>query len=320
MITLVWRTDVHLSDQNPQSRTDDWAETVLGKLKQVGDIAKVLDAQAVLDGGDFFHIKSPRRNSHELIQRVARIHQEYPCPVYGCVGNHDLKYGDMRFLPESPLGVLFETGVFKRLYDKHEAVFESDGVKVRVVGVPYHGTQYEMDRFHNIKKGDEDHLVVVGHVLASKQGGSMFENEDIISYKDLVDVPASAFCFGHWHKDQGITEIAPGKFVVNVGSLTRGALNQDDLGRVPCAVSMSFTKGGVEIKRHPLKVGDPSEVFDLDGRKAMETRSAAMEEFVENLQNTLTRSDKPPLEDVLRGLDIPENVREQALLYLEAAG
>jgi len=39
VITLVWRTDAHLADKPPQSRTDDWAETVLDKLRQVGEIA-----------------------------------------------------------------------------------------------------------------------------------------------------------------------------------------------------------------------------------------------------------------------------------------
>jgi hypothetical protein len=44
MISLLWRTDVHLSDHTPRSRQDDWAETVLDKLVQVGEIARYLDA------------------------------------------------------------------------------------------------------------------------------------------------------------------------------------------------------------------------------------------------------------------------------------
>jgi hypothetical protein len=37
---LLWRTDAHLADTTPESRIDDWATTVLGKLAQVGEIAK----------------------------------------------------------------------------------------------------------------------------------------------------------------------------------------------------------------------------------------------------------------------------------------
>ena len=109
---LVWRTDVHLSERNPRSRTDNWREAIINKLRQVGEIARKVDASAVLDGGDFFDIKSPSRNSHDLIREVAEVHQDYPCPTYANVGNHDCVYGDYTYLPQQPLGVLFSTGVF----------------------------------------------------------------------------------------------------------------------------------------------------------------------------------------------------------------
>ena len=128
MITLVWRTDVHLSDVSPSSRKDDWASTVLGKLRQVGMVADRVRAAAVLDGGDFFHVKSPSRNTHDLVRRVADLHATYPCPVYANVGNHDCVYGDYEYLDQQPLGVLFSTGVFRRCYDEHEVVFEAHDI------------------------------------------------------------------------------------------------------------------------------------------------------------------------------------------------
>ena len=103
MIKLLWRTDVHLSDRAPVSRTDDWAETVFGKLDQVRRVAEKVGASAILDGGDFFHIKSPGRNSHALVHRTAQHHADYPCPVYCTPGNHDCVYGDYSFLPQQPL-------------------------------------------------------------------------------------------------------------------------------------------------------------------------------------------------------------------------
>ena len=247
-VNLVWRTDVHLSDRAPSSRTDDWADAVFDKLGQVRDLAREVNAAAISDGGDFFHIKSPTRNSHALVHRTAEHHSTYPCPVYCTPGNHDAVYGDYSFLPQQPLGVLFSTGVFKRLYDEHEAVFRrSDGLTVRVVGIPYHGTSYDMERFTSIEKGDEDILICVAHVLASNKGGSMFEGEDIIKYADLVDTAPDVFMFGHWHKNQGVEEIG-GKQFVNIGSLTRGSLSQDNLDRVPAAAVLRCTEKGVEVE------------------------------------------------------------------------
>lgn len=204
MITLIWRTDVHLADRPPQSRTDDWSETILRKIVQVGDLARKEKAVGVLDGGDFFHIKSPSRNSHQLVSRAAQVHQGYPCPVWATIGNHDCKYGSSEFLEEGPLGVLFETGVFKRLYDSHEALFEEplegrgpvpSSFKVRVVGIPYHGTSYDMNRFTTITKGDEDFLVVVAHCLASERGGTLFEGEDVVKYGDLANLDPDVWCY-----------------------------------------------------------------------------------------------------------------------------
>lgn len=331
MIRLVWRTDVHLSDTSPASRKDDWAATVFGKLRQVGLVARKLGAQAVLDGGDFFHVKSPGRNTHDLVRRVADVHREYPCPVYGNVGNHDVVYGDYTYLDQQPLGVLFATGVFRRCYDEHEAVFEEylDGgrvgaptrtYKVRVVGIPYHGTSYDMERFRRIKKGDEDVLVCMAHVLASERGGTMFEGEDILRYSDLVGLEPDMFLFGHWHKDQGVTEIG-GKTIVNIGSLTRGALSQDEVARKPACAVLTFEEGAapkVQVVR--IKVAPPDEVFDIEGRNRQESRAMTMDAFVESVRQKLVVEHGKDLVEVVEKMDdVPEKVRERVLLYLEQA-
>ena len=320
-VRLVWRTDVHMADRGPESRKDDWPKTVLDKLSQVRAVAEKVRAAAVLDGGDFFHVKSPSRNSHALVQMTAEHHADYPCPVYCTPGNHDCTYGDYAFLPQQPLGVLYSTGVFKRLYDEHEAVFEQDGVKVRVVGVPYHGTKYDLDRFRNIKRGDEHHLVCVAHVLASERGGTMFEGEDIVRYSDLLDTAPDVLMFGHWHKDQGVTTLGDKTFV-NLGSLTRGSLSQDEVERQPACAVLSFMPTGRDIRVVRLKVKPADEVFDVERRQRVESRRMEMDAFVSTLRDTLTQE---PSEGGVAGLlagmaEVPEQVRERALAYLERVG
>lgn len=319
MIRLVWRTDVHLSDRAPASRKDDWAEAVFAKLDQVKAVSRKVGAHGILDGGDFFHIKSPSRNSHDLVRRVADHHADYPCPVYCTPGNHDAVYGDYANLGQQPLGVLYSTGVFRRLYDEHEALFEADGVKVRVVGVPYHGRSYDLDRFAAIKKGDEDYLVCVAHVLASEKGGTMFENEDILWYRDLAQFDPDLFLFGHWHKDQGVKEIGGKKFV-NLGSLTRGSLSQDNVNRRPAIALITF-KDSIRVQVLRLRVKDAEDVFDMDARVREEARTMTVDAFVENVREALVESRSADVEETMQGMtDLPEVVRERALHFWEMAG
>lgn len=314
MTRLLWRTDVHMSDFTPSSRTDSWFESTLSELEQVGKIATKAKVDAVIDGGDFFDIKSPSRNSHNMVKEVTRIHLKYPCPVYSCVGNHDVKYGDIRFLGESPLGVLFESGVFRRLYDTNEAIFGD----VRVVGVPYHGNRYDIERFR-IPKKDERYLVVVGHVLASRSGGKMFESEDVLSYDQLVEVcpDADVFCFGHWHQDQGVVN-HKGKWFVNTGSMTRGSLTQDNLERKPCVVEMRFGDS-IEMVRHDLDVPDAASIFNVEAKIKQDERETRMESFVASVAGTLKSTRGLDFEVSISGLDIPHEVKTRTLDYLRGS-
>lgn len=320
--SLIWRTDVHLADKGPRTRTDDYAAALLDKLKQVGEIARETSAVAVLDGGDFFHVKSPWKTSHDLLRRVMDVHRDYPCPVYACVGNHDCVYGDLAYLHQQPLGVLFTAGVFERLYDAHEFHHEADGVKVRVVGVPYHGDKYDYDRLKSIQKREGEFLVVVCHLYATPgPNTTMFGSEDVVGY-DFIreEMAADVVLFGHWHKDQGVMQIAPGRYVINVGSLSRGSLSEEHADRIPCAVQMIFTKTGVKVIRHDLKVLPFSEAFDSFDRDRGQAVEQVREGFTEMLKSWLVQNDEgtgKSLEERVREMPIPPSVREKALLYLE---
>ena len=323
-LRFVTRSDVHISDHTPQSRTDDWAATVIDKLAQVGEIAREVEADAVLDNGDFFDVKSPVRNSHALVRRVADVHAEYPCPVWGNVGNHDCVYGNIDFLDQQPLGVLFATRVFQRCYDEHEQSLldPQSQVKVRVVGIPYHGPQYDRERF-KVAKAGEDYLVAMAHVLGSPGGGTMFEGEDIVKYNDLLDLSpdVDVWILGHWHKDQGIIEHRPGKWIVNIGALTRGALSQDDLERTPGVAILTFRKEEIEVVRRYLKIRPVGEVFNLERRVQAESRAMAMEAFVSSLRETLgDERNAESLQDKIGRMGVPDSVRERTLLYIEEAG
>ena len=325
MLRLLWRTDIHYSDQTPSSRTDDWTETVAHKLAEVGRLAREHECKAVIDGGDFFNEKTPVRTSHRLVGRISRIHAAYPCPVFCNVGNHDVRLAQLDNLGEGPLGSLFDAGVFQRLYDESEMLVDHEGVKVRAVGIPYHGPRYDLDRFGAVKRRDEDWLLCAAHLLASPHGGEMFKKEDIVRYSDLPELApdVDVFLFSHWHKDQGIEEIAEGKWVVNVGSLTRGALTQDNVDREPGVVILGFwpRSRGVppQLEFVKIKIQPASQVFDMEKRAREEAREMTVDAFVESVRQELQSSSDRPFSEVVAAMDLPDKVKERAMAYIEEA-
>ena len=188
-----------------------------------------------------------------------------------------------------------------------------------------------VERFNSIEKGDEDILICVAHVLASLKGGTMFEGEDIVKYEQLLETAPDVYCFGHWHMDQGVEVLASHskngkatvKHFINLGSLTRGSLSQDEMRRRPAAavIRCSKTVDGpeVEVEVRRLRVQPPEEVFDLEGRERQVKRQVEMDAFVSRIRDALAPEDKEvSAVDSINGLeDLPHDVRERAVSYLE---
>jgi DNA repair exonuclease SbcCD nuclease subunit len=313
---LLFRTDVHVSDTSPASWKGDYPSEVWDCLEQIGRLAKHHKCKAVLDGGDYFHVKSATRNSHAMVRKTALIHQEYPCDTYSIEGNHDIVGNNLDTLERQPLGVLFATGVFHEMRD---ITLEEEGVKVRVVGLPY-DPERSLDSFH-IQKGDEDWLVIVAHCLATENpapGLDEFFREGVFRYSDLI-VPGGAdvFCFGHWHKDQGVRTIQ-GKHFVNLGSVSRGSLRQENLNRTPKVALLEFSKEA-EVTPIELNVAPPEDVYDLERKSREQREDQVIEQYVATLKAQIQMDTSTSVESVVEGLNFESSVKKLALEYLERA-
>ena len=319
MLAFLFRTDAHLADRGPASWKGDYQAEILSSLEQVGQMARKYKTTAVLDGGDFFHVKAATRNSHALVVKAAELHRDYPCPTFCVEGNHDLAYNNLSTVGKQPLGVLVSTGVFRVLRDE---VFTDGTTRVRVVGVPY-SPQRTLDELRAIRKQDgDDYLVAVIHQLAGENppgGVEDFFGEPVFRYEDLVyDGGPDVWAFGHWHKDQGIVEVQGRRFV-NQGALSRGALVRENLERVPKVALIEFSSEGVSTGLVPLKVAPAVEVFDLERKERRDAESREIERFVERLREDAKADPSESVEANVAALDFAPEVRDLALEYLERA-
>jgi DNA repair exonuclease SbcCD nuclease subunit len=315
-VALVFRTDTHVADKSPASWKGDYPAEIWSNLEQIGQLAKARDATAVLDGGDYFHIKTARRTSHGAIRQTAELHKGYPCPVFCVEGNHDLEYNNLASIEHQPLGVLYSCGVFRHL---REAVFEDGGLRVRVVGVPYDPRRSLADLLAIQKKPGDDFLVAVVHALASENPPSKVEDffgEPVFRYADLAtpDGP-DVWMFGHWHRDQGIVELA-GKRFVNQGAVSRGALTRENTERAPKVSLVEFSPSLIQTTEHPLVVAPAADVFDMERKERGEAEARSIDAFVQLLQADASFDPTKTIESNIEAMDFAADVRELALKYL----
>lgn len=318
-LAFLFRTDTHVSDRSPASWKGDYPAEVWSNLEQVGQFARQHDVKAVLDGGDYFHVKAATRNPHALVTRTAEIHRAYPCPVYCVEGNHDIAYNNLDSVPKQPLGVLYAAKVFEHL---REAVFEDGGMRVRVVGVPYSPFR-KLDELRAIQKNPgDDFLIAVVHALAGADPPPSVEDffgEPVFRYQDLVtpDGP-DVFAFGHWHKDQGIVEFE-GKQFVNRGALSRGALIRENTERTPSATLLEVRPSGIVTVTLPMVVAPAADVFDFERKERAEAEGVEIDNFVTTLRASAEYDPSLSIEANLQALDFARDVRDLALGYLERA-
>jgi DNA repair exonuclease SbcCD nuclease subunit len=318
-LSFIYRTDTHACDRSPSSWKADYPSEIWSNLEQVGRFAKEHDVNAVLDGGDFFHVKAASRNTHGLIVRTASLHEAYPCRTFCVEGNHDMAYNSLESLSKQPLGVLYATGVFQHLRD---SVFEDGSLRVRVVGVPYSPNRTLAELRSIQKKPGDTFLVAVVHQLAAENPPPSVEDffgEPVFRYADLVseDGP-DVFLFGHWHKDQGIVVIA-GKHFVNQGAVSRGALSNENVTRTPKVALIEADPSGIRVTPIPLLVAPAEDVFDMDRKERAEQENKSIDQFLLRLQQDAQIDPMVSIETNIASLDFVQDVRDTALEYLERA-
>ena len=317
-IRFITSTDEHVADLAPGFRKDDYRASILKKIEWQGEFAKKFSANALLRGGDLFHVKAANKTTHATMQMVASIHKGYHCPTYSLAGNHDMSNNDPdSILRQQPLGVLFRTNTIHHLKDE---VFTDGTLKVRVVGIDY-TTDMAVERIHELvqKRDDDVYVVAVVHALASMAPSEKiqsFFNENIFDYRDLVFPGCpDVYMFGHYHKDQGIVDHMGIKFI-NVGAVSRGALTFENMERKPKISSIDFSSSGVSVEEHVIPHEGALDIFDVNLKKRLETERKDLNDFINKLKTDSAVS----YLDRRSELDsFPENLKKLALEILETA-
>jgi DNA repair exonuclease SbcCD nuclease subunit len=313
---FITRADVHLSDYPPASRIDDYRASIFKKLEQIYALAESNGCNAIIDSGDFFHIKSPVRNSHDLVGLVAKQHYSHKMPVLSIAGNHDIKHGNLGLLKSQPLGVLYETNTFTHIDDM---TFTIEDMTVRVVGIDYQVDPTEALKSKTVK-GNEDFLICVFHSDVCEV--PIFPSDKFFSFQTLSKLDPDLWVLGHIHKDFGVVN-CEGKYFISLGAVSRGALTYDEITRTPrvglCTITKKSSVCSVEIKTIDLQVEEARAVFSFDRRDRLVKESRKIEDFIQTLLSSVNTTSEDRVGTSLDSLSLSKEVRDIINHYIEEA-
>lgn len=327
--------DPHLDVRAPSfRRMDDYLATCLNKLEQITDLCEQLDVDVLCCTGDWFHKKNPQAVPHRLVRALLdwshTVTDGVGIPIYTVLGNHDVQFNDLS--PESvhrqPVGTLLTNrDVF---WLDYHAPMELRGV--HFVGSSYQppkllpdGTPFEDLAQFSVPYDLKGPVVQLTHasVVPERPVWSPYT-----LVEDLAWASGATICHtGHIHEDLGIHRIPRSDgsvfYWTNVGSMTRGSLNEATLVREPKVLMVEVEPGEepvftpVTLEHRPAE-----EIYDVTAYREEKAHDQAFTAWTSRLREELdaATSEEKSLTDIVQESSLDSRGRDLALRLLNEAG
>lgn len=279
--------DIHLADRPPSIRTETYTEDILDKLRAAVKIAVKESAEAIICAGDVFHIKTPTRNSHALVQRTGEVLTEAGIPVLIVPGNHDLSNDRLDSLKKQPLGTLAKMNGIELLIGPHK--------ELPVFGLPYLADWQDLPKWMKAYKiwADKNKGVdwdfrplMVTHAPIFPPGEE--PPYEFISADEWAGLMEVGDCYyGHIHDPHGDYTPDPSIPVTlcNNGAISRGSLHETTLKREP-HVTVWQDDSPHRWTKVPLPFRPAEAVFRLREKEDVDEKTSRVEEFLESVGRT----------------------------------
>lgn len=291
--------DVHLTDDNrhPSSCTPSYTSDIFELLYQASELAVELDCVAIVQLGDFFHIKAPTSNSHKLVQKAIRWVKETTVPVFIVPGNHDLLNDRLSSLDEGqPLGIMYSSGVAKRAegYLNIEELqnYLSLDSALPVYGVPWQqfwdaeqsvADSAVKNALQDFVPSDTPQLIVTHAPFFPLGSNPAYEHYSVEKFAQFVNPTGKSnvqVVYGHIHDWHG-EYVVKGVRYCNYGALSRGSLTESNMTR-PVGVTVWDSITG-KFEFHELVAKPASEVFRVQEVTEKRDKQIKLDEFLQSV-------------------------------------
>lgn len=256
--------DEHITNKKPTNRTDDYFNTVMGKLKQQFTIANEESCKCVILPGDLFNT---HKESHLVVQCVINLIKEHRIFVLCVAGQHDQLYHNAD-LEGTTLGTLLTHEDLVFLLSKEPYCFSE--------GVAIYGASWN-EEIPEIVTPDKLnilvlHKMIVDDKLWESQEDFTWANHILMKYKfDLI-------VSGDNHKQ--FTAHIGNKWLLNMGSMMRSTIDQ--INHKPAVAVYNTTTKDVEII--DLFIKPFEKVMDVNKANTQKERKHQLDGFIASLK------------------------------------
>jgi len=295
LVTAILTADIHLWDNPPSTRIDDFLVAQERKLKFLKELQAKYKCP-VIDAGDVF-------NGWKASPWVTLLaYHLLPTPFITVPGNHDLPEHSMKLYEKSSLALLEKVR-------KGVAVLSSGG-EACLQGYTVAGFAY------GEKLGRVDGDIVIIHDLVYPTGKPPWPGAEGYEARKLFELFPHAKLILTGHNHTAFVEEHEGRLLVNPGSMMRLSIDKADYK--PRCYLYYGKQNRVRAVYYPIEQG----VFDLTHRAAMEERKKRMEAYIERMNMGVgwgvQFSFRANLEQFFKENKIPRLVREVIWKHLES--
>lgn len=285
-------TDSHATIKSPSGRQDIYYVSFLRKLYEVGYVIKHENIDLVLHTGDFFHTP---HISDKFTGQIAEMIQSWKVPVYVVPGNHDIEGYTIDTLDQTKLGLMYKTGVLKRLDRLNPLSINISDNNNSSATISISGQEY----YQNIDSGNDNdfkmqqpisdlNILCIHGYLTDKP-----QHPDIkhTLVKDILNITdADIILSGHFHQRFFVEE--ENLSVYNPGSMMRIEQNEYNKNNMPCygILEIGFDNNDIVYNYdfHEFKTAIPANVaFDYNSKYVSQNNTISINNFTNNIANSV---------------------------------
>ncbi len=258
--------DWHYTSTTPDSRIDNYQETLHNKIEQIFALALEEDVDLFLQAGDMTDSPFLSYNTFIILSNLLK---KYKPSIHSIYGQHDLRY---RNKGNTPLDALIDRGLVYLLDSNPYS-------PIRFPEVAVYGCSFG-EKHPEIQDSSKFNILVLHQLILATQERD-WQKEQVLHSALLKTTKYDLIVSGDNHKGFVLkSESKPYRYIVNCGSLMRSSIDQVD--HKPFVVIFDTDKR--TAKKVFLKIKPWEEVFDLERKVKQEERDENLEIYAEGLK------------------------------------